>query len=183
MNNETSIRFSDDGRYKLIIERVPTGEGTWDHLEIEVISVSDNRTIGKTTRNYPSHAIVHFVSQDGVDYLIISENYHGGYGVMNLLTGEKVLFTPKSKEMDKYEQFWCWAAPVSHDPKSKQLVIAGCYWAAPYDHITFDFSNPMSPPYEVLKVEDEPLEDWDEDEGEDTVRLTFLVPDHCSPWP
>lgn len=37
------------------------------------------------------------------------------------------------------------------------------HMAAPYEHITFDFSNPMSPPYPILFVQDEPYEQ-DEDE-------------------
>ena len=75
---------------------------------------------------------------------------------MDLATGEKAVFDPEEQAgVEEGEQFWCWAAPVSHDPEKKELVIAGCYWAAPYEKITFDFSSPMNPPYTVLKVEDD----------------------------
>lgn len=158
-------RLSPNGQYKLLIRSLPTGKDTWGVLEIEVRRTQDDALIGTTTRNYPDAGILHFVEQDGVDYLVLSENYHGGHGVMNLATGEKVAFDPRPESTDKHEQFWCWAAPVSHDPSTRQLKISGCYWAAPYEHITFDFSNPMSPPYPILLVEDEPYEEDDEDEG------------------
>ena len=86
---------------------------------------------------------------------------------MNLVTGEKAVYDPRDKSTDKHEQFWCWAGPVSHDPQSKQLVISGCFWGFPYERTTFDFSNPMSPPYPILNIEDEPYEDEDEDDNEE----------------
>lgn len=167
-NLPTQEHLSPDGQYKLVIKPQKTGQGTWDVLEVEVRRVIDNTLIGTTTRNYPGSDILHFVSQDGEDYLVLSENYHGGHGVMNLTTGEKSHHDPQPTRKDKHEQFWCWAAPVSHDPEARTLTISGCYWAAPYDHITFDFSNPMSPPYPILEIKDEPYDFSDlEDEEED----------------
>lgn len=168
----TQERLSPDEKYKLLIKPRKTGERTWDTLDIEIRRVIDDTLIGTTTRNYPGSDILHFVSQDSVDYLVLSENYHGGYGVMNLITGEKAHYDPQPTQKDKYEPFWCWAEPVAHDPEARTLTISGCYWAAPYEHITFDFSTPMSPPYPILEIKDEPydpseFEDEDEDEVDD----------------
>lgn len=159
-------KFSPDGRYKLVVKTVTTGENTWSYLEVEVRRTADDVLIGTTTRNYSNPGIYHFVTQDGVDYLVLSENYHGGYGVMNLLTGEKAVYDPEEEGHPEGTQFWCWAGGVRHDPQAKQLVIVGCHWACPYEWTTFDFSNPMSPPYPVLSVEDEPYEEEEDDEGE-----------------
>lgn len=158
-------KLSPDGRYKLVIKSIERTPECWNVLEIEVRRTSDDALIGTTVRNYPNPHILHFVQQDGVDYLVLSENYHGGYGVMNLATGEKAVYDPGAgrKEGDPHEEYWCWAGPVSHDPEKKELVIVGCYWACPYDHITFDFSNPMAPPYTILKDEPEPYEEDEED--------------------
>jgi hypothetical protein len=158
-------RLSPDGRYKLVLKSIERTPECWNALEIEVRRTSDDALIGTTVRNYPNPHILHFVQQDGVDYLVLSENYHGGYGVMNLATGEKAVYDPGAgrKEGDPHEEYWCWAGPVSHDPEKKELVIVGCYWACPYDHITFDFSNPMAPPYAILKEEPEPYEEDEED--------------------
>lgn len=159
-------RLSPDGRYKLIIQSNKTRPGCWNVVDVEVRRTADDALIGTTSRNYPATHVLHFVSQDGVDYLVISEHYHGGYGVMNLATGEKAHFNPnegRTKD-DPYEPFWCWAGPVSHDPEKKELVIVGCYWGMPYDRITFDFSNPMAPPYAILKDEPEPYEDDDDED-------------------
>ena len=150
MSYSPNERLSPDGRYKLISTPIPQAPGCWNVLSIEVRRTEDNALIGTTTRNFHDHEILHFVAQDGVDYLVISENYHGGHGVMNLATGEKAVYDPEDTPHEKNQQFWCWAAPVSHDPASKELVIAWCYWACPYDRITFDFSNPMAPPYPIL---------------------------------
>lgn len=149
-------QFSPDGRYKLVLKPIVTGEKTFGHLEVEVRRTADDALIGTTTRNYGNPSIYHFLAQDGVDYLVISENYHGGYGVMKLLTGEKAIYDPATEGHEEGTQFWCWAAVSSHDPERKELVIDGCYWACPYDLTTFDFSSPMSPPYPILKVEEVP---------------------------
>lgn len=159
-------RLSPDGRFKLVIAPVESRPGAWNTLDIQVRRTQGDVLIGKTTRNYPVDSILHFVQQDGQDYLVLSENYHGGYGLMDLATGEKVVFDPREHSPAKGEQFWCWAAPVSHDAEARQLVISGCYWACPYDRITFDFSHPMSPPYAILNTEDEPWEDEGEDDEE-----------------
>ncbi len=165
MNTITSReRLSPDGKYKLVITPIDNGAGSWFYLDVGVYRVSDGHLIGSTSRNYSNDHILHFVTQDGKDYLVISENYHGGYGVMDLETGEKAVYTPSKDPKEKHQQFWCWAGGVSHDPEKKELVIAGCYWAAPYERITFDFSNPMSPPYRIIKIEDEEYEDDDEEE-------------------
>lgn len=163
--SEVQERLSPDGRYKLLIKPIARTPGCWNVLEVEVRRAADDALIGTTTRDYPNPSILHFVQQDGVDYLVISEHYHGGYGVMNLATGEKALYDPRDGRAEgaPREEYWCWAAPVSHDAEAKELIIAGCYWACPYDRITFDFSNPMSPPYAILREEPEPEEEEDDD--------------------
>ena len=165
MHDQPTERFSPDGRYKLIVRPIKGPPGTWNTLSIEVRRTEDGVLVGTTDRNHSSDQVLHFLQQDGVDYLILSENYHGGYGAMNLATGEKALYNPRDHTPDKTTPFWCWAAPVSHDPAQRQLVISGCYWACPYDRVTFDFSQPMNPPYPILKMEDEP---WEEDAEDDT---------------
>ena len=144
---------SHDGRHKLVIHAAPNpaGEQYFGHLRIQVLETSDGAVVGETTRNYGNPSVLHFVSQDGVDYLVLSEDYHGGYGVMNLLTGEKAVYTPEQDPALAGEEHWCWAAGVSHDPIARRLTISGCYWACPYERSTFDFSQPMSPPYPLLE--------------------------------
>ena len=159
-------QLSPDGRYKLVLKTIVTGENTWSHLEVEVRRTSDDALIGVTTRNYGNPSVYHFIRQDEVDYLVLSENYHGGYGVMNLATGEKAVYDPETEDHEEGTQFWCWAAGASHDPVKKELVIDGCYWAWPYELRTFDFSSPMSPPYPLLKVEELPEDDGDEESAE-----------------
>lgn len=154
--NAVQTRPSPCGKYRLeTLNATRPGGGTL--LEVVVREQATERVIARTSRNYHSAGILHFVSQDGHDYLIISENYHGGHGCIDLATGEKASFTPEVTRPN--EQFWCWSEGISHDPETKHLVISGCYWAAPYERITFDFSRPMQPPYPILAVIDEPYED------------------------
>lgn len=156
-------RLSPDGRFKLRIFLHVRDTRHWGKLRIEVWDVAQNRQMGETTRNYGNDQILHFVQQDGVDYLVLSEDYHGGYGVMNLQTGEKAVYAPPKDPANPHEQFWCWAAPVSHDPAARQLRIEGCYWACPYEVATFDFSRPMAPPYPLLSMEYAPGEEEEDD--------------------
>jgi hypothetical protein len=132
-------------------------------MGIEVREVATQRVIATTTRNYPDDGILTFLQQDGQDYLLISENYHGGYGCVDLATGEKVVFEPENKK----DQHWCWVAVNSHDAQAKTLRISGCYWACPFDVATVDFSNPMKLPYPVISVEDEPCEDDNDDDDDE----------------
>ena len=71
--------LSPDGRFKLVLRSVDNGEGRWAYLDVDVMRVAEGGPIGKTSRNLGNPSIFHFVQQDGKDYLVLSENYHGGY--------------------------------------------------------------------------------------------------------
>ena len=156
-------RLSPCGKYRLHIQPQETRPGCWNVLDVDVFEQNTERLIAKTSRNYPVDNIIQFLRQDERDYLLISENYHGGYGCIDLQTGEKVVFSPPPKS----GEHWCWAALAEHDPDQRQLIISGCYWAAPYERAAIDFSHPMQVPYPVLNVVDEPFEDDDEEAEEE----------------
>lgn len=146
-------RLSPDGRHRLIIRPVPHDPNVGSELDLTVLRTADGQLVGTSTRNYGNHHILQFVAQDGRNYLILSEDYHGGHGAMDLETGEKATFNP-TEGSDEGEQFWCWAGVESHDPVARALIVIGCYWGCPYERTTFDFSQPLSPPYPVLRVEE-----------------------------
>lgn len=139
-------RISPDGRFRIEIHTIEH-QGRGHSKEVDVFDRM-GRLVGRTYRNFHRDEIFHFIQQDGKDYLILSENYHGGYGCMDLQTGEKMVFNPAS--LTSHEQHWIWLAPAAHDPEAKTLTITGCYWAGPFEQKTFDFSHPLQAPYEEL---------------------------------
>lgn len=87
--------------------------------------------------------------KNGNTYLLAGEDYQG-YSVVNVTTGKVTTAIDNGAE----KGFGFCFADVKVD--GDELVVIGCYWAAPYERRVYDFSNPENLPY--------PLLDWSEDE-------------------
>lgn len=92
------------------------------------------------------------------EYLVCGEDYQG-YTIINVTDARVHNFVPDD---------WlngtgfCW---ISHTfvPETQELKVEGCFWACPYEIVTYDFSDPDTVPLKELKREDVPYED-EEDE-------------------
>ena len=45
---------------------------------------------------------------------------------------------------------FCWAS-IHHSQNENVLVVEGCFWAAEYEIVFYDFSNPLQLPYKEIK--------------------------------
>lgn len=198
---------SPSGRYfvkTMYIDPVGTG---WSCVKMEVFDYCHD-LVATTERNY-TRPFLHFVEDHaGSDWLIVSENYHGGYGVIDLHTGERFIHDPtvppwylggklgrkvgyllrnhnwqvlkalrlhKTKVHDLVwkaierlgaSEYWCWDRCLAFDTEKHTLEIEGCYWAYPYEVVTYDFSDPRKVPYKILSRRDAEDEDDEAEEQE-----------------
>lgn len=100
-----------------------------------------NHLVASYERNYPNN-LYFLIDYKDQDYLIISENYHGGYGCINLATGEKISYNPGSNnKFGPRAERWCWANITSWDNATNKLRVEGCMWGMSYDITEFDLTN------------------------------------------
>jgi hypothetical protein len=209
--NQYTDYSSPSGRYVVNTTKLETRPGCWNYLEHEVVDNSTGLVVARSNRNYSSSLLLFVEDYLGTDWLIVSENYHGGYGAIDLRSGKKFIHDPRKvkwyfggklaqrtvgrlarkhgyklggfykNRQDFYKgrlfkalmkvkhhlgvaEYWCWAGPLSFNADTKTLEVHGCYWAAPFDIVTFDFSNPRKLPWKDLEWKDEPYEEDEEDD-------------------
>jgi len=138
---------SPSERYTLEVESVPTKPGCWNYTKGTVRGI-DGNLIAEVDRNYSSFPHL-FVENhtNGHDYLVCGEDYQG-QTVIELDTGLKRSFLPE--EAAKGHGF-CWT-DYKYDPTNRLLLVAGCYWACPYEFRAYDFSDPMGNGWPHLKL-------------------------------
>lgn len=145
-------------KYKVRVEHLKNENG-WDYTKMDVylVDASQNETfIISINRNIYFEFYLIIEDYKGTDWMLISENYHGGIGVVDLKTGIKYTYDPERDENDEpHTQYWCIGYSPSFDREKEQISIIGCYWACPYTVRTFDFSNPTSVPYPLVTEVDE----------------------------
>jgi hypothetical protein len=162
-NAQRIVYYQD---YRLEIDYYFQGKGYWDYSRGRVYDSRDGNLIADIKRNYGSFLNLFLTHPNGNRYLLCGKDYQG-YTCVNLTERQIHDFLPPEA---KDGLGWCWVEP-SYDPLDPlKLVVEGCYWAAPYERITYDFSNPDVLPYKELNREDvkyEPEEDDGEKDGEE----------------
>lgn len=159
---------SPSGKYTLEIESIPTKPGCWNYTR-GTVRGTEGEIIAEVDRNYSSfpHLFVEGHA-NGHDYLVCGEDYQG-QTVIELDTGLKRSFLPE--EAAKGFGF-CWT-DYKYDPTNKLLLVAGCYWACPYEFRVYDFSDPMGNGWPHLKL----LRDEEELEAECSQRYPEVKED------
>lgn len=156
LKGEPTFHHSPSYKFTLVIQKYSTGPNTWDYSR--GIVTNHDEVIADIIRNY-GHFPFCFAEKDGKEYLLYGEDYQG-YGILDLETGERKDYLPT--EAKKGFGF-CWAEIKQ---EGGNLLVNGCFWACPYENVTYDFSNPMELPYKELKREpEEPEEEESEDDG------------------
>jgi hypothetical protein len=166
-NLDTQRSITDESGYSLTICSYKIGtpeDHYWNFTRGLVYDKNDN-LIFDIKRNY-SHFLYLFIKHpNGNDYLLCSRDYHGGYSVLDLTNKKEYIYTPLNQE--KYAAHWCWITPEFNEEEQK-LYVSGCYWGAPFEIITFDFSDPTNLPLPELERQWNDDDDDDEDSDEDT---------------
>lgn len=134
---------SPSGRYRLVVTTHTTGKGTWAYTKGVVYDCDS--LVETVCRNYSSFPFA-FVEghMNGHDYLLCGADYQGQtYVELDTCT-----------RADYAADTFCWSS-YEASPSRSTLAVTGCYWAAPYEVMLFDFSDPMAgPPTVLLRVDD-----------------------------
>ncbi len=160
---DTKNLVSPSGKYRLVVTRHSTGKGTWSYSKGKVF-IGDT-LIETVCRNYSAFPYAWVEGhKTGHDYLVCGEDYQG-QTVINLVTGNRVDHLPSSAEKG---HGFCWSN-IEPNADGTLLAVSGCYWACPYEMIIVDFSDPMSPPWEIVGRDSE--DEFDGWTGPESCRI------------
>ncbi|WP_339312751.1 hypothetical protein [Paenibacillus sp. FSL M7-0896] len=166
--DETETSYSPSGRYKLDIHHYYHEEGItrWIYTKGIVTDLNENH-IDTLFRNYDPF-IFSWVEAQGKEYLLCGLDYQG-YSIIDLSGRETRHYVPEAA----YEGHgFCWAEIIYFEQK-ELVVVDGCYWAAPYELVFYDFSSPMSLPYpELFRVEVDSILNWKD--WREAHRITYV---------
>jgi len=151
---------SPSQNYFLSLSLCETKPGCWSYTRGVVTDTSD-KVIADIKRNYAAFPFLWVTHPNGYEYLVCGEDYQG-YTVVNVTKGTSQTYVPEG--WLKGAGF-CWTG-YKFDAEKVQLIVDGCYWACPYEIVTYDFSNPDVLPLPELKREDMPDEDEDDNDDE-----------------
>ncbi len=157
---------SPSGGFLLTISRYTTGPDTWDYSRGIVRRLS-GELIADIKRNYGHFWHAWVQHGNGCEYLLCGEDYQG-YTVINLTTGHTASYFPEQG----HQGFgFCWA-DVHPSPDGDILAVDGCYWAAPYEVVFYDFRNPDELPLaEIERIDSlDTCDGWNPDGSFTLVR-------------
>lgn len=143
---ETKHYPSPSGRYGVDVTRYATGPATWAYARGSIFREGERAPIAVIDRNFGAFPLSWCEGHpNGHDYLLGGEDYQG-QTVVELDTGERVdHIDPQARD----GMGFCWAAHFP-SPAGDLLFVDGCFWAAPYELVLFDFREPMQLPYPEL---------------------------------
>lgn len=139
--------LSPSGRYKLVITPFSTTPKGWNYSQGLVYEVGKDEPIFEVQRNYCAFPFCWIENHlNGHHYLVCGEDYQG-QTILELDTGERVDHCALSRIAGSG---FCWAT-MTPSPNGSLLAVEGCYWAAPYELVIYDFSEPLSPLIEIYR--------------------------------
>jgi hypothetical protein len=155
---ESKTHVSPSGSFILLVSGYSTKKGCWSYSR-GIVTDKEGKTVADIKRNYSVFPFLWVQHKNGNEYLVCGEDYQG-YTIINCTHGSVKTFIPEG---------WlkgcgfCWA-DYKYDACTNHLIVDGCYWAAPYEIVTYDFSDPDIVPLTELSRKDEeiPIEDDDE---------------------
>lgn len=130
--------------YTIHITETDNGKGYWKYIEYKIWD-RKNKLLFNKTRNYSTSNHC-FFEKDGKDYMLFSENYHGGQSIFCFQTLEYNNYVP----IEKQKEHFCWAS-IYPNPDSNIVAVHGCYWGDPFDINFYKMKDdPMELPYEYF---------------------------------
>ena len=143
---QPSVTYSPDNAHRVEVFSYKIGnpeDHFWNYTRGLVYDNETNELLFDIGRNYPSFYRGFLHHNNGNVYMICGRNYHGGYTILDLTNKLEYNYEPESA--DKYAAFFCWIE-AKYDSRKNTLDVIGCYWGAPYEIVTYDFSDPTSLP-------------------------------------
>ena len=133
------------GRYRLTTNRYKNGPMKGAYSRGIVTRSSDGTQLADVKLNYIKFWHSFASHPNGNDYLLCSEDYQG-YSVYNLTKGTNFVHFPAAG----HDGFgFCWSS-ADASPDGLMLAVVGCYWAAPYEVVFYDFRTPDELPLAEL---------------------------------
>ncbi|QSF45627.1 hypothetical protein [Paenibacillus tianjinensis] len=166
--DETETSCSPSGKFKLEIHHYYHKDGIriYTYTKGIVTDIEDN-LIDIIYRNYDPF-VFSWAEVQGKEYLLCGLDYQG-YTIVDLFGKETKHYVPEAAYKG---HGFCWAEIICFEQK-KLLVVDGCYWAAPYELVFYDFSNPLSLPYkELFRVEVDSITNWNH--WREAHRVTYV---------
>ncbi|WP_379146251.1 hypothetical protein [Paenibacillus sp. sgz500992] len=166
--DETETSFSPAGKFKLEIHHYYHEDGNRRYMYTKgIVTDIEANLIDTIYRNYDPF-VFSWAEVQGKEYLLCGLDYQG-YSIVDLSNKETRHYVPETA----YKGCgFCWAEIIYFEQK-KLLVVDGCYWAAPYELVFYDFSNPMSLPYkELFRVEVDSITNWKH--WREAHRITYV---------
>lgn len=162
-------------RYQLEVCNYQTKPQAMRYSQGVVTRKSDSAIIAIIQRNFGHFWHCFIQHPNGNLYLLCGEDYQG-YSVINLDNQKTHVYFPPAGHQGLG---FCWTS-VTPSPNKLILAVAGCFWAAPYDMVFFDFRDPEKLPLsELLRVEnlEKDLGWMDNQTYEITVEVEYRVSD------
>jgi hypothetical protein len=137
---------SPSGKYRLTKQSYRTEPKRWNFSRGLVYRLADNEIIADVKRNYEHFWHAWVEHSNGNEYLLCGDDYQG-YTVINLTQETMNSYLPP-EALKGYG--FCWVV-VHPSPDGLTLAVDGCYWAAPYELVLYDFSDPSTLPLPEFK--------------------------------
>ncbi len=134
---------SPSGKYKLTIQTYSTVKGSWYYTAGVVTEVATGEKIAEVHRNYSSFWHLWLI-QEEKEYLLCGENYQG-YGIIDPVAKTTEFYLPDAASEG---HGFCFVDVRQTAPD--RILVNGCYWACPFEVLTFDVSDPLTLPYPEL---------------------------------
>ena len=133
-------KFSPFGLFKVRIEEyAPIVKNHWNFTQCVIINIKTNEEI-RVIRNYPNF-YHNWIIYKGKEYLLCSQNYHGGMTCIDASNNK--IYDYKPEDTEKYIPYFCWSGPWVLSPDEKTLAVCGCYWGAPYEWKFYDVNESL----------------------------------------
>lgn len=112
-----------------------------------------------------------FTHSDGRLYLIYKEALYG-YSVLRLSDRKELHYVPLGYYPDNAEEPPCPGesfimTDFHYCHENNFAAAGGCFWAAPYDTVVLDFSDPLSPPDKIRTIHNIIDPNYENDDLED----------------
>lgn len=157
------VAMTENDEYRMKIDYYRVGKPEdhyWDYTKLTIYRGWETEPLFEIERNYHSFWNLIIMDYKGSDWLLAGRDYHGGYSVFDLTNKKEYEYKPDHSIPLAH---FCWIN-VEFLREEEKIEVNGCYWGAPYEYVTFDFSDPTNVPLPEL---DRRYEDDDYDEGDD----------------
>ncbi len=134
---------SPSGRYQVVkdVYQQNTPDLNWRICKVVVIESLSGAEILRL-KCEDGRFFHQWIESEAADYLLFAEALEGGQSVFDL---RSLKFASYYNSNEPF--IWAQFHP---SPNLQKLAVIGCYWACPFEVVTYDFSTPLELPLQEL---------------------------------